>query len=320
MTLDVSIIIATRDRADSLARCLEALSKDESGASREIIVVDNGSSDHTSAVIKIASQQAPFLVRHVKEPRSGQSHARNRGVTESRGDFLLFTDDDVTTETGWIDAHLNTLQMDGVGGAGGRILPQWESSRPGWLDGFGASTLELVDYGEEPFDMQPGRLPIGANMSIHREWTGLMVPLFDPRLGHNGRISIGAEETLLFSQICRVGRVVYAPDALVRHHIPDGRADWTLIRRRVFQGGFGIARMESLLGSGEHLSLARRAVRASRVCRGAWQSKRLNEKRAAPTAGQANEEFLDFAWAGMHLERLFGRSRWLANQLAARLV
>jgi glycosyltransferase involved in cell wall biosynthesis len=320
IALEASIIIATRNRAASLARCLESLLEDPSTAAREIVVVDNGSSDDTQFVIERTSRDASLPVHHLIEHRRGHSNARNRGVAHARGQFLLFTDDDVTVSPGWVDAHLDVLEIEGVGGAGGRILPCWESPRPHWLDGPQASALELFDYGLESFDMGPGKLPLGANMSVRRDAARSINPLFDPRLGHNGRVAMGGEEFYLFARIIRSGRrVVYSPDAAVWHHIPNDRVDWASIRRHVFQVGFGIARMERLLGTNEQLSLARRAVRAARVCRGAWHTKRLNERRA-PTAAEANDEFQGFLWAGLHLEMLFGRSRAFANFLAERLT
>jgi hypothetical protein len=78
--------------------------------------------------------------------------------------------------------------------------------------------------------------------------------------------------------------------------------------------------MERLLDARNKAPLPHRAVRTARVCRGAWKQKRDNERLNEPTARHADQEFRDFAWAGMHLEQLFGRSEWIANRLAERLL
>src|SRR5687768_15493346 len=102
--MTVSIVICTRNRADSLRETLVSMGNCQvpSHLPSELLVVDNGSTDHTRQVAEQAAL-ANMPVRYIHEPRRGQSHARNRGLIEAIGDIFLFTDDDVRVPETWIE-------------------------------------------------------------------------------------------------------------------------------------------------------------------------------------------------------------------------
>ena len=81
MTASVSIIVCTRDRAESLRRTLDSLSACEPPAdlSVELVVVDNGSTDHTPQIVEKATFHG-LPVRRVYESAPGLSRARNAGL------------------------------------------------------------------------------------------------------------------------------------------------------------------------------------------------------------------------------------------------
>ena len=92
-----SIIICTHNRSVYLAENLpKVLELEYSPEKFEVIVVDNASTDNTSSVAKEAG------VRCVREGILGLTHARNRGIAESRGDLIAFVDDDAWPETNWL--------------------------------------------------------------------------------------------------------------------------------------------------------------------------------------------------------------------------
>src|SRR5262245_20322592 len=99
--LAVSVIVCTRDRADYLDDCLKSLSQQQCDEPFEIVVIDNGSSDNTQQVIA-ARQTAISRLRAYREARVGLSIAKNTGARQARGRLLLFTDDDVIVQPGWI--------------------------------------------------------------------------------------------------------------------------------------------------------------------------------------------------------------------------
>lgn len=94
-TLDISVVIPTRDRVKVLARTMEALAEQQlDGLAMEVIVVDNGSSAGSLTAISSLGETAPFEFALLTEPRCGASAARNTGVAVARAEQILFLGDD----------------------------------------------------------------------------------------------------------------------------------------------------------------------------------------------------------------------------------
>src|SRR5438105_4057502 len=99
----VSIILCTSNRAGHLERTLGTIGLLEVSPETpiELLVVDNASTDQTKQIVaECAPHQIP--TRYLWEPRRGLSRARNRGLRESSGNILVFTDDDVRPPPNWI--------------------------------------------------------------------------------------------------------------------------------------------------------------------------------------------------------------------------
>jgi GT2 family glycosyltransferase len=101
----ISIVIATKDRSAYVARALAALAGQVGAPSFEVIVVDNGSSDDTKAVVEAATAREGYPVRYVFEAEPNRGKARNRGVAVAQGYLVLFIDDDVALPPGFVAAH-----------------------------------------------------------------------------------------------------------------------------------------------------------------------------------------------------------------------
>ncbi|MGH3086349.1 MAG: glycosyltransferase family 2 protein, partial [Rubrobacteraceae bacterium] len=96
----ITVAVCTRDRAEDLRPCLDALTRLDYPR-LDILVVDNApSSDATERLVKDAYPRA----RYVREDRPGLDWARNRAIAEARGDILAYTDDDVVVDPGWASA------------------------------------------------------------------------------------------------------------------------------------------------------------------------------------------------------------------------
>jgi len=100
----ISIVIASKDRERYLRDTLASLEAQAPAPPFEVIVVDNGSSDGTRALVE-ARAGGNLPVRYVGEPDPNRAKARNRGAAAARGDYLLFCDDDVLLPEGWVAAH-----------------------------------------------------------------------------------------------------------------------------------------------------------------------------------------------------------------------
>src|SRR6187200_1915127 len=90
----LSVVIPTKDRADALARTLNALEGQDAGnAELEAIVIDNGSSDDTVAQVRQRTG-GTLSIRLLEQPQGGPAAARNAGVEAAKGEVLLFLGDD----------------------------------------------------------------------------------------------------------------------------------------------------------------------------------------------------------------------------------
>jgi GT2 family glycosyltransferase len=113
--MSFSIIIPTFNGASRIGNCLDALLPQAHDAEAEVIVVDDGSSDHTCDVVR----RYPG-VQLISQTNSGPAAARNRGALEAKGRIILFTDDDCVPTIGWLSAMLKPFEdalVVGVKGA-----------------------------------------------------------------------------------------------------------------------------------------------------------------------------------------------------------
>ena len=95
----IAAIVPTRNRPHSLARCLDALDRQEGAPQLEVVIVDDGSVDARAVAQAVARSERARLVR--SDRSEGPAAARNRGAAEAAADVLLFTDDDCEPAPGW---------------------------------------------------------------------------------------------------------------------------------------------------------------------------------------------------------------------------
>ena len=300
MTVRVSVVVATYNRARLLPGVLEALASQElpSPADGEIVVVDNNSSDATPAVAAAFSKKSAIPVRYVFEPEPGLSNARNRGVAEARGATIAFTDDDVLPAPDWIARTLEALDRWNAHGVGGRILPRWEVPPPGWVTENWRllRRLSIMDFDEGrllalPLDRKPQVW--GANMAFRRELFG-RVGGFDARLGVTGARLFRSEEFDLIERALGLGlRIAYDPAPTVYHRIGPDRLRRSYFRRLEFDSAFGDARVARTVASPSLFGAPRAAYRHFFQAFRAWV---LGGLRRQPEA--FDRELLWRWWAG----------------------
>lgn len=217
MPTTVCIILCTRNRAESLRLTLSSLEQVRvpPWLSPRLLVVDNASTDATGDLLA-ALRLGNMPHRVTVEDQPGLSRCRNRGIRESDGDILLFTDDDVRLPTQWLERMCRPMEAGRVqavaGGVrlAGDLLPAWAGP---YVRASLAST-ESLDA------TAPGTL-VGANMAISRQAL-TRVPGFDEELGA-GALGFG-EETLFAWQLLETGATIgSALDAAVEHHFHPSR-------------------------------------------------------------------------------------------------
>ncbi len=235
----ISVVVCTRNRAASLATMLGSMAAMEvpAGLAWELIVVDNGSSDDTPAVIAGHADRLP--IRGAAEPRAGLSNARNRGVAEARGSYICWTDDDVRVDRRWLAAYADAFRAEpGAVYFGGRVIPVFEGEQPDWFRDNAAILGTLAaerDLGPErrPFRRESNESPYGANFAVRA--AEQKACLYNPRLGVSPDFRRLGEETAVMRKLRADGATgVWVPEAKVLHHIPRSRQtlDYVLTYQR----------------------------------------------------------------------------------------
>jgi glycosyltransferase involved in cell wall biosynthesis len=113
-----SIVIPTYNRAPILKRTLAHLFSLEGIRGCEVIVVNDGSTDHTGAVLEEYRVKFPDLLRPCTISNGGPARARNHGVRTARQDRILFIDDDVFPRNGFLESHKRLLDRGYTGSQG----------------------------------------------------------------------------------------------------------------------------------------------------------------------------------------------------------
>lgn len=249
MSIEISIIICTYNREQYIYRTLEHIAGNPFPAERfEIVLVNNNSTDHTESECQRFRETYPSLNFHyVMEVKQGLSHARNRGIRESRGETLVFLDDDAFAEGDYLQRLSSYLHSYPDAAAfGGKITPLFESGQtPPWLGKWSYSWVSALDKGTQVCLFKGKSYPIGANMGIKRH----AVPAgeFNIALGRNKNNLMGGEEKDIFNRIkAAQGKIYYFPRLRVTHVIPERRTTREYIR----QLAEGVGRSERLRTQG----------------------------------------------------------------------
>jgi glycosyltransferase involved in cell wall biosynthesis len=114
----ISVVVPTRDRPESLRRCLDALATQTVLDELEVIVIDDGSAAAAEIEDVVEGHPSALLIR---QRHSGPASARNLGAANSRGEFVCFTDDDCEPSPAWAE-HLVRAIESGADAAAGRTL------------------------------------------------------------------------------------------------------------------------------------------------------------------------------------------------------
>jgi glycosyltransferase involved in cell wall biosynthesis len=103
----LSVIIPTYNREKTLAKALEAyLAQSSPQLIRELLVVDDGSTDNTEVMVRGFSSRSPFPIRYLRQPNQGPAAARNFGIREAVSSIVLFTDSDIVPDRELVAQHL----------------------------------------------------------------------------------------------------------------------------------------------------------------------------------------------------------------------
>jgi glycosyltransferase involved in cell wall biosynthesis len=104
-TPDISVVIPTYNRIDTLRHVIPSLLRQDLRADRyEIVVADSLSNDGTAAYLAQIAREYP-RVRHLPGPYTGRAMARNAGIAAARGEIVMFTDADIIASPDLVSRH-----------------------------------------------------------------------------------------------------------------------------------------------------------------------------------------------------------------------
>ena len=219
-------MIATHNRAALLRRTLASLAQLDipRDLGVELIVVASACTDSTVEVVHQARERFPYDVQALVEREPGVALARNRGLSQARGELIAFLDDDLWVERDWLAAMVLAATRLPAGILVGRVTLEWESSRPSWTSLAAESLWGANDYGWETRELTTASPIRGANFAIRRAVLDA-IGGFLQELGRNGGSLLSGEETDLAMRALRAGsRLFFVPEMSVRHWIPNERA------------------------------------------------------------------------------------------------
>jgi GT2 family glycosyltransferase len=228
----LSVVIPTKDRADALARTLDALDAQSAGSGElEVIVIDNGSSDGTVEQVR-ERVQGPLPIRLLEQPSDGPAAARNAGAAAARGEVLLFLGDDTEpADKDLLAGHLelHRARTEPTYGVLGRIT--WTPRKPvtpfmHWLEN-GGPQFHYAEIDAGPVN------PAGYFYSSH---ASLKRSIVERVGGFDERFPTAAvEDTELGVRLADAGlELDYHPELLVHHDHPTTPAQ--SLRRSVAVG------------------------------------------------------------------------------------
>lgn len=241
LMIEISVLLATHNRAAFLKPCLASLCAQSLDPSRyEICVIDNGSTDSTPAVVdEMAARFPKHKVFRVWEPKLGLSRARNCGMENTKGAYLANIDDDGTVNPDWLELFLrNFAEVDpDVALVGGDIEPVWEAPKPEWM----THVMELylsaaTRLGSEPRFLNEDE-PASEGNSCYRRTVLEKAGGFPEELGRAGSCLLSGEHIVETRVRQNGGRVFYDPRIILKHFIHADRLNPMWFRHRLFWQG-----------------------------------------------------------------------------------
>jgi glycosyltransferase involved in cell wall biosynthesis len=230
----LTVAICTWNRANLLGQALSrmtqlTLPKD---LDWELLVVNNNCTDETDHVIAGFAGTVP--IRRLFQPNPGKSHALNLAVSEARGDYILWTDDDVLVDPKWVAAYLAAIaQWPEAVFFGGPVRPWFVKPPPEWLQRAWSrvgGVYAVRDLGDTPEKFKGGdHVPYGANFLI-RTREQRQFP-YDIRVGPQPGSAVRGEETRVIRAMLAAGcEGRWVPDAIVQHYVPPERMTIAYVR------------------------------------------------------------------------------------------
>lgn len=194
----ISVIVIAYNEVDTISRSIEAILK-QTLEDFELIVVDDGSEDHTSTAVNKFNDKRIKLIRN--KENSGVSRARNIGLMSVTGNHVFFTDADCIPDSNWLKEGITFLETHECIGVEGRTL--YEISCPTLSDRY--------------FEILEGNQYCCCNMAYRRD-------VLEKVGGFRDRYNHALEDRDLAFRVMKKGHVLFNSSMLVYHQ----HVKWTI--------------------------------------------------------------------------------------------
>ena len=224
MTTGVSFVVPVLNGRRHLRRVLGAIMREAQGHRYEIVLVDDGSTDGSQAIVESIRSRTGAPIDIVKGPAQGAAAAVNAGIRQARYSLIAQIDQDVVPQRGWLSVLLNRLEADDavVAAQGRYIVPPaagfWARMSGRDLD------LRYADLRRKHVDH------VCTGNTVYRAADLHLIGLFDERLGY------GYDNDVSYRLITAGGTLAFCPDATAEHYWREGLSGYV---RQQFGVGYG---------------------------------------------------------------------------------
>jgi glucosyl-dolichyl phosphate glucuronosyltransferase len=237
-------MFSTCNGGSDLKRMLDGLTQlDTPKGGWELITVDNASTDGSFEVMRSYQDRLPITV--LRETSPGKNRALNRALGQAKGDFFIFTDDDVVVGRDWLVKwrEIADSQPD-YNLFAGNTRPLWPYEPPGWL--LRGVDIHVLYASHEGMQEGPctAACMYGTNMSA-RAIVFHGGVRFNDNIGPDGSANYAmGSDTELALRLERAGhKCWFASAPLVEHIVPPSHLNPSWILRRGYRWGRGLAQM-----------------------------------------------------------------------------
>ena len=215
----ISIVLPSYNRCQWLGEALDSLVvlRTDDKFAYEIVVVDNASTDATREVVHERAASSAVPIRYFSQSDPGDAPTRNRGVSEARGAWLAFFDDDQFAEPDWLLELYQAAMATDAGVVGGPVALALPPQQLVKLGPVCRGALREVAFYDELHPYEGKALPGTGNALVSRT-------VFDTVGMFDVSMSGGGSDSDLFLRARAAGFTLwYTPQAVIRHRIPASR-------------------------------------------------------------------------------------------------
>jgi len=216
-----SIVVPSYNRKERLARALNHLSQQTYPPELlEVVVVLDGCTDGSEAMLEQLRPSFPFKLQIISQAQSGPSAARNTGVKATRGEYILFVDDDVMVIPQLIMEHWQSHRHNP------RLVVVGSMSKPVDYQGSTWTNWEQYILEEQYKDILSGKYAMShrqfytGNCSLKREWI-IQAGLFDEDFKRYEDVELACRLQALGLQF------EFNPKAIGYHYVERSFESWT---------------------------------------------------------------------------------------------